>query len=787
MDFTGERYLPNLDSPEISYEHWHRYLYATQFVEDKVVLDIACGEGYGSDLLAKTARKVVGVDIDKKTIGHAKNTYKKANLEFLEGSVAEIPVKGKAFFDVIVSFETIEHVEKDKQKKFLDEIKRLLKESGVLIISTPNKLTYSDVSGFKNEFHVKEFYLDEYLKFLKQYFRNVKILGQKIYASSNIWNPENEGNKFNEFILEYTKSGFRPSNNSKNLSYVIALCSSKILPVSESSILTDLSNKMFVMKDEYAKSLKDIVEEKDVYTESLQKAIKEKDEYAKSLQKETEKKDEYGKSLQEIVIAKDEDVESLRKTVEKGDVIIKLLKNTVEEKEKYILWLTDVIENKDIEIKNIKTELIIRENTIGTIQSELVELRKDFVLFQAKLEDLWKHYLDLKKNHEYIINSLSWKFTKPFRIIASIPIKIWYLLKMSFLSIKREGIKIFLIRVYNYLLYGSGYNSIIELKKIEGWIKKQREIIDNDKFKNAMILFRPHGLGDLIMGLSSFYKLREKYQNKPLILVTFSEFVEFIDKFCIFDYVMGLPPKFNYELYINKIPVPDGGIFINMMTELVKDKNGYNNLNNDFNKVHRDDVFSKVLSVDSKYKNIKCPVYKNAQINIDKKLNWKKIKKKIVVIGFEASNPSRTWDESKYLSLIKKIHDLGYLVIVTGLKKNQMFDVDYCLNWTGDLKNVTELIELIRRAKYVISTDTALYHIAGLLGKPFLVIFTGGIVPNSRLKYYSKFEYVVSSRGCFCWDMPCNMKNNFTEIEPCRKDISVNMVIDKFKKLIKNY
>jgi ubiquinone/menaquinone biosynthesis C-methylase UbiE len=93
MDFTGERYLSDMDQPEISYEHWHRYLYATQFVKDKVVLDIACGEGYGAFTLAKHANKVIGVDIAQEAISYAASKYFCENLELRLGSATAIPVE----------------------------------------------------------------------------------------------------------------------------------------------------------------------------------------------------------------------------------------------------------------------------------------------------------------------------------------------------------------------------------------------------------------------------------------------------------------------------------------------------------------------------------------------------------------------------------------------------------------------------------------------------------------------------------------------------------------------
>jgi 2-polyprenyl-3-methyl-5-hydroxy-6-metoxy-1,4-benzoquinol methylase len=76
LEWTGERYLPWLEEAAIGYEHLHRYAYATQFVQNKRVLDLACGEGYGSCFLAKTAESVVGIDIDERAIKHARKSCK---------------------------------------------------------------------------------------------------------------------------------------------------------------------------------------------------------------------------------------------------------------------------------------------------------------------------------------------------------------------------------------------------------------------------------------------------------------------------------------------------------------------------------------------------------------------------------------------------------------------------------------------------------------------------------------------------------------------------------------
>ena len=184
LEWTGERYVPWMDGAEIGYEHLHRYAFATQFVRNKRVLDLASGEGYGSNLLAKTAKQVVGIDIDEQAVRHAANKYIKPNLEFKAGSILEIPIKSDGVFDVIVCFEAIEHV--DDHHKLLSEARRLLTPNGLFLVSTPNKTLYTDEPHFSNPFHVHELYFDEFKALLEKYFRQVKFLGQRIHCTSNM-------------------------------------------------------------------------------------------------------------------------------------------------------------------------------------------------------------------------------------------------------------------------------------------------------------------------------------------------------------------------------------------------------------------------------------------------------------------------------------------------------------------------------------------------------------------------------------------------------------------------
>ncbi len=222
MQFTGERFTPECPR-EIWYEHWHRYAFARELVAGLRVLDLACGEGYGADLLAGRAREVVGMDSSTEAIAHAARRYRRANLSFAAASAARIPVED-AQFDAVVSFETIEHLA--EQAEMLREFRRVLTPSGVLIISSPDKAIYSDAVGHQNEYHVRELYRDEFLALLKEQFAAVTLLGQKLMFHSCIW-PMNDGpsgGRYDEIVKagEQLEHGRRPAPL-----YLIALCAAE--------------------------------------------------------------------------------------------------------------------------------------------------------------------------------------------------------------------------------------------------------------------------------------------------------------------------------------------------------------------------------------------------------------------------------------------------------------------------------------------------------------------------------------------------------------------------------
>lgn len=184
--FTGERFVPGA-AGEIWHEHWHRYHFAAGFVAGLEVLDVACGEGYGSALLARHAARVTGADVAPSAVDHARARYAAiANLGFLQADCTALPFPD-ASFDAVVSFETIEHIA--AQEPFLDEIRRVLRPGGLLLLSCPNKTEYTDRRGVINDFHVKELYRDELAAIIAPRFEHAAWYGQRPSFYSVVW-PE---------------------------------------------------------------------------------------------------------------------------------------------------------------------------------------------------------------------------------------------------------------------------------------------------------------------------------------------------------------------------------------------------------------------------------------------------------------------------------------------------------------------------------------------------------------------------------------------------------------------
>lgn len=244
--WTGER-LETFIFSENTNEHLHRYALAMELAPGLSVLDIACGEGYGSNLLAGVAAKVAGVDIDAATIQYAAQKYQAPNLQFITGACHAIPFPDQSF-DLVVSFETIEH--HDQHQAMMQEIKRVLKPAGILIISSPDKKYYSDEPNYKNPFHVKELYQREFETLMAKYFKHVQHFSQRSFTGSVIVQentPDSEPAKL------YRGGYNRITHTGLQGIYCVAIASDQLLPTAGNSFFdgTAVLDKQFKQLKDY--------------------------------------------------------------------------------------------------------------------------------------------------------------------------------------------------------------------------------------------------------------------------------------------------------------------------------------------------------------------------------------------------------------------------------------------------------------------------------------------------------------------------------------------------------
>ena len=240
LEFTGERLIPKVNvGRAFYYEHLTRYLFASQIVKDKTVLDLGCGSGYGSFILKNTghAKKVIGIDISSDAINYAKENYDDNDINFRIGDIRKLNSIKNNSIDIVVSFEVLEHIR--EQGKMLSEVKRILKKNGLLIISTPNILTYPK----GNKYHLKELSPKNFEKLLKKHFKNINIFSQNFFFSEEITNL-NYQKPINiltsENIFQANTEHFTTKKNIENSEYLLTICSNFNIPkISNLSLSTD--------------------------------------------------------------------------------------------------------------------------------------------------------------------------------------------------------------------------------------------------------------------------------------------------------------------------------------------------------------------------------------------------------------------------------------------------------------------------------------------------------------------------------------------------------------------
>jgi GT2 family glycosyltransferase/ubiquinone/menaquinone biosynthesis C-methylase UbiE/glycosyltransferase involved in cell wall biosynthesis/uncharacterized coiled-coil protein SlyX len=422
MYFTGERYIPT-EQGRIRLEHYHRYAIVIDIVKEKDVLDVACGEGYGSFIMADVARSVVGVDISDEAVQHASRTYKKANLAFRQGSVVALDFPD-ASFDVVVSFETIEHL--SEQAQMLAEIRRVLRPDGVLVISSPNRPIYSEESGEHNEFHVKELDFNEFDELLRTQFQTIQYFGQRMLMGSVIQSLEGEQSLYRV----WSDDGISLKPNASQLTdpvYFVAVCGIKKakLPKIDTSVLypkkLDLV-KHYVGFAKWAQALDRTMIERNAQIASFTQTLSVRDEHVSNLnntvaerdgqignlnQAVTERDGQIG-TLNQAVAERDRQIGTLNQAIAEGEVQIANLNQLVTERDGKIASLSESVAERDGQIGNLNQVISERDGQISNLLDETVRRGEWALRLDAELKEIRMQLLSITQSN-------SWRWTLPLR------------------------------------------------------------------------------------------------------------------------------------------------------------------------------------------------------------------------------------------------------------------------------------------------------------------------------------------------------------------------------------
>lgn len=171
-------------------------VFASEFIANKSVLEIGCGAGYGADYISKFASRTVAIDMKKEAIHHSQTNYGNA-VNFMMGDGTRLPFQAESF-DLVVSFQVIEHIDLKRLLHYLSEIKRVLRKDGVFILSTPNrKLRLLPFQRPWSLEHTKEYSQKELRNLLSKVFEEVKVHG--LCSSEKILSIEKNRIKQNPF------------------------------------------------------------------------------------------------------------------------------------------------------------------------------------------------------------------------------------------------------------------------------------------------------------------------------------------------------------------------------------------------------------------------------------------------------------------------------------------------------------------------------------------------------------------------------------------------------------
>ena len=361
MKFTGEFFVPSdaednkLSNRELEIEHKQRYQSILQLAQGKTVLDIASGEGYGTSILSSVAIQTIGVDINPQLVEHANKKYGGENIRFLHGSATAIPLDANTI-DLVVSFETLEHISEQAQRQFILEVTRVLKPGGVFIVSTPNKDNYTIRYSHYNEFHVHELSRDGFEDLLKSRFRHVVLYDQGLEVVSTLLNKEDYVQRKPVHPVSVDPGNFHFEGK-----YLIAICSDQnaSLQTPIASVVLESERSYFQLIDRILQLQEEVVR-LGAWGKSSGHALENADKKIQELQAEVENLGTWGRRSSQELEAANKRIEDLQMEVEKLGA-----------------WGTSSVqelETANAHIQQLKEEAVASSNSLSDLSAELQKI-----------------------------------------------------------------------------------------------------------------------------------------------------------------------------------------------------------------------------------------------------------------------------------------------------------------------------------------------------------------------------------------------------------------------------
>jgi SAM-dependent methyltransferase len=391
MNFTGERVIPGEVDADLFNEHWARYLFASRYAAGKRVLDAACGSGYGSALLGRGAARVTGIDVAPEAVDYARSHYADTHVTFARADCFSLPFAAGQF-NLVVAFEIVEHI--SDAAGFLKELRRVLAPGGRLLISTPNRLYYTEDRGEVNPYHEKEYSFAEFTALIESAFPDFEIFLEDHVAGLLISEAERRARGTEPIPAlddRHAKDASADSTlggrekRQREAFYMIAACSCEPLPPMQPLV--------------YLPSTGNVLRERETHIQQLEgqlvEAQRERERHVRELEAQ----------LQEAQQARDE----ARGHVDRLEALL-------EERTRWATELNERIAEKDAYLLNLQADYDQKIQWGMSLEKDVDKARAALVQLQREFEERTAWALRLDRDLQFLYGTRWYRIGRKLRM-----------------------------------------------------------------------------------------------------------------------------------------------------------------------------------------------------------------------------------------------------------------------------------------------------------------------------------------------------------------------------------